>query len=84
MPRRRLSALLGLSPQETDLLADRARRRLGGAGFASRLIAFSLATAPGLRRALPRRLRIRAVRPLVYALLPGPSENELYVEPDGG
>jgi hypothetical protein len=79
---RRVSAALGLSRAEARLLLVRARTMLGAAGLTLRLISFSLATAPGLRRALPRPLRVRAIRPLVYALMPGPSANTLYASPD--
>jgi hypothetical protein len=79
---RRIGAALGLSRAEARLLLARARARLGATGMTLRLIGFSLATAPGLRRALPRPLRVRAIRPLVYVLMPGPSANLLYASPD--
>jgi hypothetical protein len=82
MAERRVSAALGLSRAEARLLLVRARTRLGGVGLTLRLAGFSLATAPGLRQALPRPLRVRAIRPLVYALMPGPSANTLYASPD--
>jgi hypothetical protein len=78
---RRVSAALGLSRAEARLLLARARARLGTVQLAPRVVSFSLATAPGLRRAMPRAMRVRAIRPLVYALMPGPSANLLYANP---
>jgi hypothetical protein len=77
MSARRVAKLLGLSSVEAGLLLARARRRLGTRGLAVRTVAFSIATSP-LRRLLPRRLCEAAIRPLVYALIPGPTENLLY------
>ncbi|HET7590287.1 MAG TPA: hypothetical protein VFK14_08940 [Solirubrobacterales bacterium] len=56
----------------------KARNRLGSRSVVVRGLAFTLATNPLLARLLPRRLREAAIRPLVYALIPGPSENLLY------
>jgi|GEM_PF-2764895 len=77
MSSKRVAKVLGLSEDEAGLLLKRARTKLGGRGLAGRELAFLLATAPGLRL-LPRRLRESAIRPLVYALVPGPTENLLY------
>jgi hypothetical protein len=74
----RLQRVLGLSRAEAELLAKRARLRLGRRGFQIRALAFALATAPVLRRLIPGHLRLRAITPLLHALLPGPSENLLY------
>jgi hypothetical protein len=75
---RRLTTLLGLSREEADVLADGARRRLGRRGYALRLAAFLVATAPLGRLLIPRAARLRAIRPFVHGLLPGPAENLLY------
>jgi hypothetical protein len=80
---RRLAKQLDLSPGEVALLAARARRRLGFRRYLVRLVAFVLATAPVLRTAIPANLRLRAIRPFLYALLPGPTENLLYVGAGG-
>ncbi len=77
MRSKRVAKVLGLSEDEAGLLLKRARAKLGGRGLAVRGLAFLLATAPVLRL-LPRRLREPAIRPLVYALVPGPTENLLY------
>jgi hypothetical protein len=86
MSSKRVAKVLGLSEDEAGLLLKRARAKLGGRGLALRELAFLLATAPGLRL-LPRRLRESAIRPLVYGLVPGPTENLLYARvsqtPDG-
>lgn len=84
MSTRRVRRILGLTPWEAELLIDRARSRLGRRGYGVRLVGFSVATAPGVRRAIPAALRHRAIRPMVYALIPGPSENLLYASPTGG
>jgi hypothetical protein len=76
--RLRLQRVLGLSRAEAELLARRAQMRIGKRGFRIRAFAFTLATAPVLRRLIPGRLRLRAITPLLHALLPGPSENLLY------
>jgi hypothetical protein len=73
-----VARMLGLSSDEARLLLGRARARFGAAGLAGRQLAFWVATAPLLRRLLPRRLREAAIRPFVYALVPGPTENLLY------
>ena len=54
---------------------------LGRRGYLLRAAAFALATAPLLRRAIPRSFRVRAIRPLLYGLLPSPSENLFYALP---
>ncbi|HEU4707562.1 MAG TPA: hypothetical protein VFS64_10265 [Solirubrobacterales bacterium] len=77
MSARRLEETLGLSDPEAHRLLVKARKRLGRRGFAVRGLAFTLATGP-LGRLLPRGLRQAAIRPLVYALIPGPTENLLY------
>lgn len=77
MSSKRVAKVLGLSEDEAGLLVKRARAKLGARGLASRELAFLLATAPVIRL-LPRRLREPAIRPLVYALVPGPTENLLY------
>lgn len=74
----RLSRLLDLSSAEAALLSARARTSLGPRAYAVRAVAFLVATAPILRRALPAGVRRKAIRPLVYGLIPGPSENLLY------
>lgn len=74
----RLQRLLGLTQAEAELLTKRAVARLGKRGFQVRALAFALATAPVLRRLIPAPLRLRAITPLLHALLPGPSENLLY------
>jgi hypothetical protein len=93
MTSKRVAKVLGLSEGEAGLLLGRAQHRLGRRGVSVRQVAFLLATAPVLRRLLPRRLRESAIRPLVYALVPGPTENLLYArvfrqraagEPPGG
>jgi len=81
--------LLGLSATEAELLAARAEARLGRRAYAIRLAALLLTTAPVLRRAVPPKLRRRLIRPFVYALISGPSENLVYarvrrVGSDGG
>lgn len=89
MSAKRLARVLGLSPAESRLLLSRARNRLGFRGLSTRVLAFSVATAPLLRHLLPRRVRETAIRPLVYALFPGPTENLFYArvsvprKPDG-
>ena len=77
MSSKRVARVLGLSEDEAGLLLKRARAKFGGRGLAVRKLAFLLATAPGLRL-LPRRLRESAIRPFVYALVPGPTENLVY------
>lgn len=77
----RVAGALGLSSYEAELLADRARSRLGMREYAVRLLAFRAATTPVLRQLIPVGLRRRAIAPLVYALIPGPSENLLYARP---
>jgi hypothetical protein len=76
--RRRLGSLLGLTLAETDLLTARCRARLGARSYRLRLIALLLATAPLLRNLVPETVRRRAIRPFVYELLSGVSENLLY------
>lgn len=78
--RRRLASLLDLTTTETDLLTARCRARLGAPSYWLRLIALLLATAPLLRNVTPERMRRRAIRPFVYELLSGVSENLLYAE----
>ena len=78
MVENRLKSLLGLSSGEVSLLLARTRAALGDRAYAVRAAAFVLATAPLLRRLVPPRTRRAAIRPFVYALLPGPSENLLY------
>jgi hypothetical protein len=75
---RRLSKLLGLSPEEAVALTDQARARLGSRAYALRLAAFLVATAPVARRLIPLGARRRAIRPFVYGLVPGPAENLVY------
>jgi len=69
---------LGLTQAEAELLTSRAARRLGRRRYRVRALAFTVATAAPLRPLIPRRLRLKAIRPLLHALLPGPSENVLY------
>lgn len=78
MIHRRLTRLLGLSSSETALLTERARARLGARGYALRLWAFIVATAPGIRQVAPKPLLRRGIRPFVYGLIPGPGENLFY------
>lgn len=78
MSSKRVAKILGLSDEESGLLLKRARGRFGSRDLSVKELAFLLATAPVLRRLLPRRLRESAIRPLVYALAPGPTENLLY------
>jgi hypothetical protein len=73
-----LRRALDLTNAEADLLIRRAQVRLGKRGFALRALAFALATAPVLSRLIPRQARLRAITPLLHALLPGPAENLLY------
>jgi hypothetical protein len=75
---RRVGQVLGLSSEESQLLLARARAELGGRNLWARALAFAVATAPVVGRLLPRRLREAAIRPFVYALIPGPAENLLY------
>jgi len=75
---RRVGKALGLSSEESRLLMARARAELGNRNFAVKALAFAVATAPVVGRLLPRRVRQAAIRPLVYALIPGPAENLLY------
>jgi hypothetical protein len=74
----RIGNALGLSPTEARLLFERARARLGRRAVSARAAAFTFATAPLIRSVLPVSIRRRAIRPLVYALIPGPPENLLY------
>jgi hypothetical protein len=76
--RARIERLLGLSRAESDLLTGRACARLGRRAYLLRLATFTLATTPLVRLAIPRSLRLRAIASLLFALLPGPSENLLY------
>lgn len=78
MRAQRVAKVLGLSDEEAGLLLERARGRFGSRGLGIRELAFLLATSPALRHLLPRRLREAAIRPFVYALVPGPTENLLY------
>ena len=88
MSRRHLERTLGLSGSEAHQLLARARNNLGSRGLAVRGFAFTLATNSFFGRLLPRTLRRAAIRPLVYALIPGPTENLLYARvtslEDGG
>lgn len=78
MSAKRVAKVLGLSNDEARLLLARAHGRFGPYGLVARKLAFSVATAPLLRPLLPRRLREAMIRPLVYALVPGPTENLFY------
>jgi hypothetical protein len=69
---------LGLSREEAELLTGRAQARLGTFQYNVRLAAFLIGGSPVARLLVPRRARERAIRPLLHALLPGPSENLLY------
>lgn len=82
MALRRVRTLLGLSREEAEQLADRARMQVGASGYRLRTAAFVLATVPLLRLAIPLRLRQRAIGAYLHALLPGAWENLLYVAPD--
>lgn len=73
-----MTKALGLSSAETELLLGRARRRIGRRSYPSRIVAFTVATTPLVRRLLPRSARARLAAPLVHALLAGPAENLLY------
>jgi hypothetical protein len=75
---RRVGKVLGLSSEESRLLLARARADLGRRNLGVKALAFTVATAPVVGRLLPRRVREAAIRPLVYALIPGPAENLLY------
>ena len=75
---KRIGKAFGLSGDESRLLLARARAELGSRDLSARALAFTVATAPVVRRLLPRRVRQAAIRPLVYALIPGPAENLLY------
>jgi hypothetical protein len=75
---KRVGKALGLSSEESRLLLARARAELGSRNLGAKTLAFTVATAPVVRRLLPRRVRQAAIRPLVYALIPGPAENLLY------
>jgi hypothetical protein len=79
--RRRVGRLLGLDAGEAELLLELARARLGRRGYLLRRTAFAVATAPLLRHAIPIRLRVRAIRPFLFVLLPSPSENLFYLLP---
>lgn len=81
MIRWRVQRLLGLTREEAELLTGRARTVLGRRGYLLRAAAFALATAPLLRLAIPRSFRVRAIRPLLYVLMPSPSENLFYALP---
>lgn len=75
---RALSRVLGLDPSETAVLGRLARERLGYAGYTVRVVLLLIAASrPG--RLLPRALRLRVIRPLVFSLLWGPAENLVYV-----
>lgn len=78
MGKRRLAKALGLSRQEAERLLARARGGVGNRGLLLRRLAYALGVNPILGRLLPRRIREAAIRPLVYALIPGPTENLLY------
>ncbi|HZO05227.1 MAG TPA: hypothetical protein VFB52_02495 [Solirubrobacterales bacterium] len=78
MTEHRVSARLGLTPAEAELLIGRAVERLGRRGYELRACAFLLATGGTLRPAIPRRLRLRAIRAFLHCLLGGASENLLY------
>jgi hypothetical protein len=78
--RGRLAALLGLDRAETDLLVTSCAARIGDRACSLRLAVLLLATAPVVRALLPLRIRRRAIRPFVYPLLSGASENLLYAK----
>jgi hypothetical protein len=78
LTRRRIILKLGLTPAEAELLTRRAATRLGRRSYEIRALAFTVATTERLRPLIPRRLRLKAIRPLLHALFPGPSENLLY------
>jgi hypothetical protein len=80
MRAKRVAMVLGLPDDDARLLLSRARRKFGLRGLVARELAFAVATAPLLRRLLPRRWREAAIRPFVYALIPGPAENLLYAQ----
>ncbi len=84
MIRWRVQRQLGLTRSEAELLTGRAQAGLGRRGYLLRALAFVLATTPLLRRVIPRRFRVRAIRPLLYGLLPSPSENLFYALPSAG
>lgn len=79
----RITARLGLTPAEAEILIPRAAARLGQRGYELRAAAFLLATGGVLRPAIPRRLRLRATRAYLHCLLGGASENLLYAEAIG-
>lgn len=74
----RVSARLGLTPAEAELLIGRAVERLGRREYELRACAFLLATGGSLRPLIPRQVRMRAIRAYLHCLLGGPSENLLY------
>jgi hypothetical protein len=74
-----LARVLGLEPAEMRALALLFIRRRGRAAYTVRALALLVATSPPARPVVPRRLRLRAIRPFLYELLWGPAENLIYV-----
>jgi len=76
---RAVPRVLGLDVAEAEPLVRLARERLGARGYALRVAALLVAASRPARLLLPRELRLRAIRPLVFSLLWGPAENLTYV-----
>jgi len=76
--KRVLERVLGLSPDESELLTVRARRELSGPAYALRCAAFVLASSAA-GRPLPERLRRKALGSLLGKMLVSSSDALGYV-----
>jgi hypothetical protein len=74
-----LARVLGLEPAEARALVAQLLQRRGRFPVAVRALALLVGVSRPARALLPRSIRLRAVRPLVYELLRTPAENMLYV-----
>ena len=74
-----LARVLGLEPAEAHALLALLLRRRGRFGVAVRALALLVGASRPARMLLPRSIRLRAVRPLVYELMRTPAENLVYV-----
>lgn len=75
----RVAAVADLPLAVADTLLERAHRRIGGMGYATRAAAFLLCTRAFAARLLPERVRRRGVGALLTVALPSPGEPLLYL-----
>jgi hypothetical protein len=75
-----VARVLGLEPAEARALVALVVRRRGRLAFTVRALALLVGASRPARWVLPRALRLRGVRPLVFELLRTPAENAVYVQ----